>query len=471
MAKKDLENLFKSWVDSGPKKGKSDAEARKELAASPGQVLIVIKSVFSEVLRNTISILKEESDSNNKIINDLWVKYLEALETQESKLLKNIKATKIGKMISGRTKLRLVMGLRDEHRIGKISQSPEKYAFAIATFDQTKKANAALKAIIQQKLKGKVSDREITRLGGVGASKEKQFGMQWGHADAAIGGLSATSLRILKAEQIISKFSNGAFKETAQAKIEELKVSLGVKGDHTQIIDASGGVRKGYVVLVTQQTAWKNQELSKDVEDKAIEDFKKAIDQWGKEDGVVNDEASPSLKTAIGQVLLYNVAGKPLKNKKVEGIAKKKVSNKTSAKTKPITIAKNKIKIPTISGGGVSPKEMKGMVKAPKIKTNNLFSLLTLINAKLPETVAKNMGDPALNNVTGRFAMSVRATDIGVTSQGFPSIGYTYNDIYRTFEVGNKQGSTERDPRRLVDSSIREIASQMAIGRFYTRRV
>jgi len=29
---------------------------------------------------------------------------------------------------------------------------------------------------------------------------------------------------------------------------------------------------------------------------------------------------------------------------------------------------------------------------------------------------------------------------------------------------------SHRDPRQLIDASIREIAAEMAIGRFYTRR-
>ena len=82
------------------------------------------------------------------------------------------------------------------------------------------------------------------------------------------------------------------------------------------------------------------------------------------------------------------------------------------------------------------------------------------------------MGDPRLNNRTGRFADSVKVTDITKTAQGFPSIGYTYQrDPYETFETGNRLGSTDRDPRRLIDMSIREIAIKMNIGRFYTRRV
>ena len=58
------------------------------------------------------------------------------------------------------------------------------------------------------------------------------------------------------------------------------------------------------------------------------------------------------------------------------------------------------------------------------------------------------------------------------TRKGFPSIGYTYQkNPYQTFELGQNQGSPDYDPRKLIDASIREIAAQFAIGRFYTRRV
>jgi len=66
----------------------------------------------------------------------------------------------------------------------------------------------------------------------------------------------------------------------------------------------------------------------------------------------------------------------------------------------------------------------------------------------------------------------VKAVDVTRTSQGFPSVGYTYQkNPYQTFEVGYAQGSPEQDPRKLIDRSIREIAAGLAIGRFYTRRV
>ena len=97
-----------------------------------------------------------------------------------------------------------------------------------------------------------------------------------------------------------------------------------------------------------------------------------------------------------------------------------------------------------------------------------------MINKELPKTVRDNMNEPRLVNRTGRFAASVRVTDIVQTPKGFPSIGYTYRrDPYQVFEEGSTGAwsNGQRDPRQLIDTSIREIATKMAIGRFYTRRV
>ena len=98
--------------------------------------------------------------------------------------------------------------------------------------------------------------------------------------------------------------------------------------------------------------------------------------------------------------------------------------------------------------------------------------MLTIINNKLPDTVAKNMVFPRLQYQTGRFANSVRAVDVQTTKQGFPSIGFTYQKFpYQTFEPGFAQGNSDRDPRKLIDASIREIATKLVVGRLYTRRV
>ena len=96
------------------------------------------------------------------------------------------------------------------------------------------------------------------------------------------------------------------------------------------------------------------------------------------------------------------------------------------------------------------------------------------MNAKLPGKVAENMGSPALEKRTGRFAASTRVTEVAKTPQGYPSVGYSYQkDPYSVFETtsGSRFADAHRDPRVIIDKSIREIAAEMAIGRLYTRRV
>ncbi len=104
-----------------------------------------------------------------------------------------------------------------------------------------------------------------------------------------------------------------------------------------------------------------------------------------------------------------------------------------------------------------------------------MFSIISLINEKLPSTIQKNMKEPALVNRTGRFANSVRIMEVTETRQGYPSFGYMYQkDPYQVFEMGRGKApwaTDDRDPRKLIDSSIREIAANLALGRFYTRRI
>jgi len=86
----------------------------------------------------------------------------------------------------------------------------------------------------------------------------------------------------------------------------------------------------------------------------------------------------------------------------------------------------------------------------------------------------KNMSSPRLNNRTGRFAQSARVVNVEQTREGFPSFVFDYErDPYDVFDrtLGRSPWNTpERDPRALVDVSVREIVREMAIGRFFTRR-
>ena len=94
------------------------------------------------------------------------------------------------------------------------------------------------------------------------------------------------------------------------------------------------------------------------------------------------------------------------------------------------------------------------------------ISLMTLLNRKLPDTLLANMTEPALVNRTGTFRQSVKVSNVVANNQ-YPTVQYKYQqDPYKVFEQ-----DSDRDPRKLIDKSIREIAAQVMRGRFYTQRV
>jgi hypothetical protein len=122
---------------------------------------------------------------------------------------------------------------------------------------------------------------------------------------------------------------------------------------------------------------------------------------------------------------------------------------------------------------------IKGEYNRPKTREvrpqeQNWLSLLPIINSKLTPRVIANMRSPSLVNRTGTFAQSAKVTNIETTREGFPSFVFDYErDPYDVFDrtKGRSPWNTpERDPRALVDKSVREIVREMAISRFYTRR-
>ena len=93
------------------------------------------------------------------------------------------------------------------------------------------------------------------------------------------------------------------------------------------------------------------------------------------------------------------------------------------------------------------------------------IALRNILNEALPQMVASKMTPPALQFRTGRFANSARVENVNIGPRGGIGIDYTYmRNPYETFEPGGKQGSTQRDPRKIIGASIRELAMGI-IGR------
>jgi hypothetical protein len=168
---------------------------------------------------------------------------------------------------------------------------------------------------------------------------------------------------------------------------------------------------------------------------------------------------APNIKFSGDESLLKTISTTPTNiNKTIRG-------NKGSKKV--IASEKDSKVIPKVSTSSTRTTE-------PANRPPNWLRLLPMINAKLNDTVAKNMKEPRLNFRTGRFAQSARVVNVEQTPQGFPSFVFDYErDPYDVFDrtLGRSPWNTpQRDPRALVDLSVREIVREMAIGRFFTRR-
>lgn len=328
------------------------------------------------------------------------------------------------------------------------------------------KAKKELRALDESTLKNNYSDEILKNI-----KNSKTIGSKKTRAKLALEHLSDTAVSVIKASKADFKFqqllNNTQFSESqkqiiikdfgleifltydSEINITNMRVEIGSYGDNLLKSQAEAELINNRLNII------------KDISNKL-----KTYD-------IAKIQGSDSRTTIEKKKIVKSFIEGIIKDKRIKvssiknltpKLSKHKVTKKVKGKTK---VSSSKVNIPT------KKKTIKGFeVKTTKQPVLNLNALKAQINARLSMTVIKNMGTPALENRTGRFARSVQVTDVTQTSKGFPSIGYTYQKYpYQTFEPGFKQGSTQRDPRTLIDRSIREIASELLVGRFYTRRV
>lgn len=252
------------------------------------------------------------------------------------------------------------------------------------------------------------------------------------------------------------------FKEAKVDKVRARQIQNLVT-NYEQVVTKAGKVRADYFSVISFQVGAENTgvDAQEEKEIKAIwQDF---VSNYLTAE-LMDMEGSSSLKQKLETVIVDNLTPKATKNLKV-----KTKATKVKTKTKGRASQKGKKQS---AGATVTRAGSLRKTRAKKGVSSSPLRLIGVLNQQLPEVVAGNMESPRLNYRTGRFASSVRVTDITQTAKGFPSIGYTYMKYpYQTFEPGYRQGSVDRDPRKLIDISIRQVAAQFALGRFYTRRV
>jgi hypothetical protein len=429
---------------------KLKAEVRKDVERQRGQLVL---------LDNIDAIEKAVKAAGYKPTRSQMSKALKAGKTEALRLQNNFIAKDPG--------ARRFRSL--EQKFPTINFKAEKIklgenAFLVSSFRRS--VNSIRDAMLKS-LQTDLGFSDTERTGTIGKAIHK------GHGEE---GLAVSQVKVATAFSRAAELEGGVsfLADNLAATINGADIDSGHKKKHIELMEElsmqyfnvvtkSGKLRADYFSIITFQSSGDNIEDSK-IEAEFVRILRSYVDKKFAEDLVTEFEGSSTIKDKIEGAIMDSFKNGP--NVKV-----------TKGGSKPGTVSRGEIK-----HKNSQPKVVGKIVRAPKkqikqrnVPSSNPLSLLTLLNSKLQDTVIKNMGPPALTNRTGRFAQSVRVTDITKTPQGFPSIGYTYmKDPYQVFEVSRGTlpwGTPQRDPRRLIDMSIREIAAEYLQGRFFTRRI
>ncbi len=344
-----------------------------------------------------------------------------------------------------------------------LASKPQKSANVFNTFKRQKQiAQRPLLKALNKKL------RELNK-GSKGFQREKISARGQGFLDIGHGkGAAVNSQRAQVMEEVIGGFSDKNTSSIVNKFLTDLQDSISIS---VQKSDKGPPIDTITVGLESKNLNRKSASKDKKEVGKLNQLLKKEVEKFAEEFAYMEGSDSSVQKRA--KIVVSNFVG-PLKNNKKVKVSgpdtkKAKKSHKGKVNSKGKNPRGRSVKV------GVKPRKTKAKRRAAKSISGQPLALLTALNKELPDTVRKNMNAPALENRSGTFADSVKVTDVMQTSKGYPSIGYTYKrNPYQVFEVGTgdaRWATPERDPRRLIDRSIREIAAEFAIGRFYTRRI
>tara|TARA_R110002096_G_scaffold26260_2_gene81307 strand:- start:918 stop:2225 length:1308 start_codon:yes stop_codon:yes gene_type:complete len=419
---------------------KLDAEARKAVTRQRGQLLILADT---KELQQVI-----EAATGHRPKAAHLTKALKEAQKHAKKLQSNFKTRHKRRYNAVVAKLPEI----------NLPYTLNKDMFIVSSFSRsiTTIKNTMLKTLVAE---GAISDAESKT---VSKNLHKGHGARGNAVSqvqiaSSVAGLDAATKKLLL-YNIEGAFRAGNIDSISHREIKRLIT------DGEQIVTKKGKLTANYVSVIAFQSGSDN--IKDSVEEKAVKAvFRNFIGELTPE--LLNMEGSSTLKEKALAAVTENFKGKKhlkVKSKSVQ--LRTKTKNKSSGAKVSSTVALTARR----------SKTRKKKEKAKASAASQPLAMVAMINKELPETVRKNMDSPGLVNRTGRFAESVRVTDVIQTPKGFPSFGYKYQmNPYQVFEDGGNGSAPwangNRDPRGLIDRSIREIAKDLAIGRFYTRRV
>ena len=422
---------------------KLQQERRKTIERQKGQVILLDNiSAFIDVIKETLPGTNISKVQANKALL-AGIKKAESLQ----KTFKTKNRRRYNAIVS---KIPEIAAFRN-FTLGKNLFIVTSFNYSINQVKKEILNSLETQGIITQGQKSDIS-KKIHKGHGVvgGAVSEVQVA-------GSLAGLSKEEVNLLQSNL------NSYFKQANVSNIRARQINQLVTS-YEQVVTKSGKLKADYFSIISFQVGAENTGVDAQAEKEVKQIWETFVSEY-LTPNLMDMRGSSSLKEKLETTILNASTPKSSKNMKVRVTGNTKAKTKTKGK-----VSKKGPKEPadvSVKSAGILSKSRvkKGISSSP-------LYLIGVLNQQLPEAVAANMESPRLNYRTGQFASSVRITDIATTAKGFPSIGYTYQKYpYQTFEPGYAQGSVERDPRKLIDKSIRDIAIQFAIGRFYTRRV
>lgn len=474
---KTLKNIDKSAGGQG---------RRKEVNRLKGQLFAISKNTIdteTENIAKSFGTKNLSSSEMNSLKTKAWIAIKKVLKDTERRNKQYLSTRRFNQLNKKRlsTKFRNKIGLRGPSAIYIITQ------YGVIS-DSKSRERGALRLALTEVFKeffSEVDDNIIgERIGGKAKGKgsvDSLTGYNLGHGEygAPVIGVTAGSIKAdLDRNQSLTKEQ----KERVNKVFEDPKyANLKLNILHTNHFTKNGKLRKDYVLVLSLQSAKENlEDASQSIGDNLSEaDLQRElIRDVTSLKNLVEGEGS----TPIGEMVRQSILKSLTRSKYVRGNKNTKENFKETSRGENKKRLKYQPKGETVITSGSLMNSIKKRDIAPKPSTKKSrqqqtspLYLLKQINARLPQKVSENMEPPALENRTGRFAASVRAVDVNRTRMGYPSIGYTYQknpyQIYETSTGKRPWSSLERDPRTLIDRSIREIAAELQLGRFYTRRV
>ena len=346
--------------------------------------------------------------------------------------------------------------------------------FLVKSFDSTlKNIKNYIVDYLFKKLKVEDDDKKA----------EVNYQIQKGHGEA---GFAVSQVQVARTMGKASQLAGGTeeLKKGFDAFLMEAKIDETTRNkylnqveqlsvQYKNMVTKTGKLKAQYFSIITYQ-AQDDNAADGIIEKKLITLFRKYINsEYGQR--IIDMKGSSSIRQKASAHITKRLTSKLIRNKniKVKIDPTLKDADRESKGKAAKEAKKNRAVKAAVTKGRIPAR--KSQKRAKKGVSSDPLRLIGVINQKLPETVRRNMNAPALQNQTGRFAESVKLTDVIRTPKGMPSFGYTYQKSpYQRFEVGTGEApwaTPERDPRKLIDRSIRELAAQFALGRFYTRRV